>query len=81
MVPATTQGSHEEDRVWIGFLEDQLILFGGYGYPSGPTQPGAEFIKSTKYTDGSGWTNELHSYSLKEGELVIGVRRHFIPIF
>ena len=47
--------------------EDQLILFGGYGVPSGPTQPGAEFM-SNKRTDGRGWTNELHSYHLKEGE-------------
>lgn len=46
---------------------DQLVLFGGYGIPSGPTQPGSEFVKS-KYSDSGGWTNELHVFDLKEGE-------------
>ena len=41
---------------------------GGYGYPSGPTQSGAEFIKDSRYTGGRGWTNELHTFDLKEGE-------------
>ena len=48
-----------------------LVLFGGYGIPSGPTQPGAEFVKDSKYTDG--WTNELHTFDLirkGEGEVV-----------
>ena len=47
---------------------NMLILFGGYGYPSGPTQPGAEFKKDSKFTGGAGWTNELHTFDLKEGE-------------
>ena len=45
-----------------------LILFGGYGIPSGPTQPGARFVKSTRSTDGRGWTNELHMFNVQEGE-------------
>ena len=49
---------------------NQLILFGGDGIPSGPIQPGAEFIVDSNYTDGSGWTNEMHSFDLKEGERV-----------
>ena len=44
-----------------------LVLFGGYGIPSGPTQPGTEFVKYSKSTDG-GWTNELHTFDLNEGE-------------
>ena len=47
---------------------DKLILFGGYGIPSGPTQPGAQFIKNSKYTDGRGWTNELHMFDVQKGE-------------
>ena len=47
-----------------------LVLFGGYGFPCGPTQPGAEFIRSTKVTDGRGWSNELHVFDLTEGEAV-----------
>ena len=48
--------------------DDNLILFGGFGLPSGPIQPGAEFVKSTKFTDGRGWTNELHTFSLRRGK-------------
>ena len=44
----------------------KLVVFGGYGIPSGHTQP-AQFIKDTKYTDGSGWTNEFHIFDLEEG--------------
>ena len=43
-----------------------LVLFGGYGIPSGPTQLGAEFVKSSKCTDGC--TNELHTFDLIKGE-------------
>ena len=45
-----------------------LVLFGGRGIPSGPTQPGAEFVKKSNYTDGRGWTNELHTFDLIKGE-------------
>ena len=37
-----------------------LVLFGGRGDPSGPTQPGAQWD--------SGRTNELHTFELEEGE-------------
>jgi hypothetical protein len=47
----------------------KLVLFGGYGYPPGPFQSGAEFIKDYRFADGIGWTNELHVYDLEEGEL------------
>jgi N-acetylneuraminic acid mutarotase len=46
----------------------KLVLFGGYGIPSGPTQPGAQFTKDSRFTDGRGWTNELHTFDLKEGK-------------
>ena len=46
-------------------LDSKLVLFGGYGDPSGPTQAGAEFVKGSKYT--SGWTNELHVFDLNKG--------------
>ncbi len=48
--------------------KSSLVLFGGYGVPSGPTPPGAEFAQNTRYTDGRGWTNELHTFDLEEGE-------------
>ena len=46
--------------------DETLLCFGGYGIPSSTTQPGAEFTKSSKYTDGRGWTNEFHAFDLKE---------------
>ncbi len=48
--------------------DDQLILFGGYGIPSGSTQPGSEFIKDSRFPQNVGCTNELHTFNLKEGE-------------
>ena len=48
-----------------------LGVFGGYGVPRGPTEP-RSFIKNTRFTDGSGWTNEFHIYNLSEGNLSRG---------
>ncbi len=48
--------------------EDHLLLFGGYGVPSGPTQPGSEFVLNDDVTDGSGCTNELHTFDIRKGE-------------
>ena len=47
-------------------FSDSLAVFGGCGIPRRPTEP-RSFIKSTSYTDGSGWTNEFHMYSVTEG--------------
>lgn len=50
---------------------NQLVLFGGYGVPSGPTQQGTEFIENHDGNlDGSGWTNELHAFDLNEGTAI-----------
>ena len=51
----------------VSFLQDKLAVFGGYGIPTGPTQPGATFTKATNTTDGSGWSNELHVFTITEG--------------
>ena len=62
--------------------DSKLVLFGGYGFPSGPTQPGAEFIKDSRFTGGMGWTNEVHTFDLKEGEGVrIGFTSHVTTKF
>ena len=47
---------------------NQLLLFGGYGVPSGPIQPGSQLVLDSRCTDGSGWTNELHMFDLGRGE-------------
>ena len=62
--------------------DSKLVLFGGYGSPSGPTQPGAEFIKDSRLTGGQGWTNEVHTFDLKEGEGVrVGFTSHVTTWF
>jgi len=43
---------------------NNLAVFGGYGIPHGPTQPGSSFIKDV---GGRGWTNEFHIYNLEDG--------------
>ena len=52
----------------ISYDGDKLVLIGGYGIPTGPIQPGSTFIRDSRYTDGRGWTNELHLFHLREGE-------------
>ena len=49
-------------------FRNSLLMFSGHGIPQGTTEPGSSFIKNTRFTDGSrGWTNELHIFSLSEG--------------
>ena len=45
---------------------DNLALFGGYGIPHGPAQPGSSF-QCTGLTDSAGWTNEFHMFNLTDG--------------
>ena len=45
---------------------NKLVVFGGIGMPSDPIQPGSEFMKNSD--DGSGFTNELHTFDLQGGE-------------
>ena len=59
----------------VSFLQDQLAVFGGYGIPTGPTQPGAMFTKNTHFTDGRGRSNELHVFTITEGMSELSV--HF----
>ena len=47
--------------------DSKLVLFGGYGVPSGPTQAGSEFVTYSDSTIGEGWTNELHVFDLNKG--------------
>ena len=51
----------------VSFQGNKAALYGGYGIPTGPTQPGSTFTKDTGYSDGSGWTNEFHLFDLQEG--------------
>ena len=58
----------------VSFLQDKLAVFGGCGIPRGPTQPGTMFTENAKYfTDGSGWSNELHVFDITEGMWALSV--------
>ena len=61
-------GPTKKQKCAMVAYKDKLILFGGYGIPSGPMQPRAQFIEHNRFTDGRGWTNELHSFDLHKGE-------------
>ena len=49
------------------FHGDKLAVIGGYGYPTGPAQPGSMFISDTRVTSGIGWTNEFHAFNIGQG--------------
>ena len=51
----------------VHFHHDKLAVIGGSGNPTGPTQPGSSFIRNTKFTDGRGWTNEIHVFDISQG--------------
>ena len=46
---------------------DKVAVIGGYGIPTGPTQPGATFTRDTMFTDGRGWSNEFHVFDIRQG--------------
>ena len=50
------------------FGDGKLALFGGYGVPTGPVQPGSSFVRNDSSNDGSGWTNEFHVFDLHKRE-------------
>ena len=57
-------------KIWCGmvsFFQDQLAIFGGYGIPTGPIQPGATFVKD-HITSEIGWSNELHVFDITTRE-------------
>ena len=51
----------------VHFHHDKLAVIGGYGTPTGPTQPGSSFFRDTRFTDGRGWTNEIHVFDISQG--------------
>ena len=72
-----TEGPMKAGCQMISYEGDKLALFGGFGYPTGPIQPGSKFIKFTGSTDGRGWTNEFHLFHTREG--MIGI--HHVNVY
>ena len=65
--PETAGGPMRKEGCGLIIVQDKLVLIGGYGYPTGPIQPQATFVWDTKFTDGSGWTNEIHEFNMSQG--------------
>ena len=53
----------------VFFKKKKVAVIGGYGPPPASLQPGASFIKDKRYSDGQGWTNEIHIFDTDECEL------------
>lgn len=69
---SSSAGPMKKSACGMVAYDSKLVLFGGYGSPSGPIQRGAELIKNVgRSTNVRGWTNELHVFDLKEGEKVL----------
>ena len=60
----------------ISYEGDKLALLGGFGIPTGPIQPGSQFIKYAGST-GYGWTNEFHLFHTREGM----IRIHHVNVY
>ena len=51
----------------VHFHHDKLAVIGGYGIPSGPTQPGSTFAM---FTEGrGGYCNEIHLFDISQGSV------------
>ena len=53
----------------VVFNKKKVAVIGGYGPPPASHQPGASFIKDKRFSDGQGWTNEIHICDTDECEL------------
>ena len=53
----------------VCFNKNKVAVIGGYGPPPASLQPGASFSKNERYSDGRGWTNEIHIFDTDECEL------------
>ena len=67
-VPTTGDGPMKKTGHKMVSYGDQLVVFGGFGYPSSPKQPKATYLTTVGNTDGRCWTNELHVFNTKEGK-------------
>ena len=47
----------------IALSSNMLCVIGGWGIPSGTIHPLSKFTKDSRYSDGRGWTNEVHVYN------------------
>ena len=60
--------------------ENSVIIIGGFGSRNGPIQPGSEWVCMDEYEDPNteGWTNAMHKYDLREGEMELSYIKIFL---
>ncbi len=63
----TSEGPMRKFGCQMVVFEGKLVLFGGYGIPSHPMQPGASFLNNPGCSGGRGCSNELHVIQPSEG--------------
>ena len=64
---ATAGGPMRKGGCGLIIVHDKLVVIGGYGFPTGPIQPQATIIRDTEFTDGRGWSNEIHEFNISQG--------------
>ncbi len=60
-----SQPIRKRDCGLVSVDERTLCCIAGYGV--GPTQPRPTFTRNTKFSDGKGWTNEIHLFDVQDG--------------
>lgn len=54
----------------VNFGYDKLAVIGGYGFPTGPVQPGSSFVRNPRFDDGRGYTDEFHIMDMSQGKII-----------
>ena len=60
----------------ICFNKNKAAVIGGYGPPPASLQPGASFIEDKRFSDGRGWTDEIHIFDTDECELRVIIHNY-----
>ena len=65
--PETAGGPMRKNSCGLIIVHDKLVVIGGFGIPTGPIQPQTTFIRDLQFTDGRGWSNEIHEFNISQG--------------
>ena len=68
----------KSDAGMIALSSNLLCVIGGYGIPSGTIRPMSKFTKDSRYSDGRGWTNEVHVYNTETSMCQLDAVNYYI---
>lgn len=57
----------KSEAAMISIDAQTLLLIGGLGIPTGSPPPGSKFTMHSKFSDGSGFMNEMHLFDFQTG--------------